>query len=233
MKDNKRLEVITKDWEKINPEKIGDYLAVGGYEVLKKFVDNPNSSEALKEIKNSGLKGRGGAGFPTGEKIACVLENKSKEKYFVCNFDESEPGTYKDRLIVENNPHLVLEGIILGSLIVGAQEAIIYINNHYEKAREILENALLESRKKGFWGEKVLDSKLSLNIKTFVGAGAYICGEETALLSSLESRRGEPRARPPYPVECGCLDKPTLVNNVETIANIPNWHTFVHHQNRP
>jgi len=217
----KETKIITQNWGEINPKKIGDYLKVGGYETLKNFVKNPDGKKAVAEIKLSGLQGRGGAGFSMGKKMECVFNNKVKEKYFVCNFDESEPGTFKDRLIVENNPHLVLEGIILASLIVGAQKAIIYINGHYEKAKEILEMALEQAQEKNFWGEHILKTKLNLEIEIFVGAGAYICGEETALLNSLEGLRGEPKARPPYPVENGYLGKPTLINNVETVANVP------------
>lgn len=215
------IKIITKDWGKINPKKIGDYLSLDGYNVLQEFVKNSDRQKALEEIKISGLQGRGGAGFPTGEKMACVFGSKEREKYLVCNFDESEPGTYKDRLIVENNPHLLLEGMILSSLIVGAEKAIIYVNGHYDRAREILEIALSQAKEKNFWGEKILGSEFNLEIEIFLGAGAYICGEETALLNSLSGFRGEPKSRPPYPTDRGCLGKPTLVNNVETMANIP------------
>ncbi|MFZ2226664.1 MAG: NADH-ubiquinone oxidoreductase-F iron-sulfur binding region domain-containing protein [Candidatus Moraniibacteriota bacterium] len=214
-------KIITEHWGKIDPLKIEDYLSVGGYSALKKFVEKMNPEKALEEVKLSGLSGRGGAGFPTGTKWEMVMSQKSKEKYFICNLDESEPGTYKDRAIVDNNPHLLLEGIIISALTIGAKKAYIYINGNYEKQSEILEKAILQARENKFLGAKILDSKYSLEIEIFSGAGAYICGEETALINSIEGNRGEPKIRPPYPTEAGLFDKPTVVNNAETIVNIP------------
>jgi NADH-quinone oxidoreductase subunit F len=217
----KDIKILTNYWGKINPLKIEDYLGVGGYSALKKFIEKMNQQKALGEIKSSSLCGRGGAGFPTGQKWEVVAKNSIKEKYFICNFDESEPGTYKDRMIVENNPHLLLEGIIIAALTIGAKKAYVYINGNYETQKDILENAILEAQKNKFLGEKILGSKYFLEIEIFSGAGAYICGEETALINSIEGNRGEPKIRPPYPTEKGLFGKPTVINNAETVANIP------------
>lgn len=216
----KRTKIITKHWGQINPLKIEDYLEVGGYKSLEKFF-KIGPKKAISEIKKSGLCGRGGAGFLTGDKLKIVAENESQEKYLICNLDESEPGTYKDRSIVDNNPHQLIEGIIITALAVGAQKAFIYINGNYEKQAEILETALKQSRGKNFWGPGVLGKDCDLDIEIFHGAGAYVCGEETALINSMEGNRGEPRRRPPYPTDIGYRGKPTAINNAETLANIP------------
>ncbi len=217
----KTEKILTKNWGHINPLKIADYINVGGYGALKKFVSEMKPQTAIAEIVKSKLSGRGGAGFLTGEKLKIVAENASHEKYFICNLEESEPGTYKDRMIVDNDPHLLLEGVIIAALAVGAHKAYLYLNGNYHKQKEILETALEAARKKNFWGPGIMGSSYDLDIEIFSGAGAYICGEETALLNSIEGRRGEPRLRPPYPTETGLFGKPTCVNNAETIANIP------------
>ena len=215
------LKIITEHWGKINPLRIGDYLNVGGYSALGKFVEKMDPQKVLEEVKLSGLTGRGGAGFSTGAKWELVMAQKSKEKYFICNLDESEPGTYKDRMIAENCPQTLLEGIIISALTIGAKKSYIYLNGSYAKAQETLERAIAQAKEHKFLGAKILDSKYSLEIEIFSGAGAYICGEETALINSIEGNRGEPKIRPPYPTEAGLFDKPTVVNNAETIANIP------------
>lgn len=214
------IKVITGHWNKIDPLKIADYISIGGYKALEKFVKKMNSGEAIEMIRKSGLVGRGGAGYPTGDKLALVAK-ATGEKYFIVNLDESEPGTYKDRAIAENNPHQLLEGILISALAIGAKKAFIYINGHYEKQKDILETALAQAEDKKFWGENILGSRYSLEIELFCGAGAYISGEETALINSIEGRRGEPRLRPPYPTDKGLFGRPTAVNNAETIANIP------------
>jgi NADH:ubiquinone oxidoreductase subunit F (NADH-binding) len=216
----KDIKIITKHWGKINPSKIEDYLEVGGYSALEEFVLGMDRAGALEEIKKSELCGRGGAGFPTGTKLEVVSKERGK-KYFICNLDESEPGTYKDRLIVDNNPHLLLEGIIISALTIGAQKAYIYINGNYEKQKEILERVLEQARGKKFWGEHILGSNYHLEIEIYCGAGAYICGEESALINSMEGKRGEPRSKPPYPTTAGLYGRPTAINNAETISNIP------------
>ncbi|MDP1619462.1 MAG: NADH-ubiquinone oxidoreductase-F iron-sulfur binding region domain-containing protein [bacterium] len=217
----KEIKIITKNWGRINPNQIEEYIAAGGYRALRKFVAEMSPQSVLEEIKTSGLCGRGGAGFPTGRKLECVASEKSKEKYFICNLDESEPGTYKDRSIVDNDPHMLLEGIIIGALAVGARKAFIYINGNYQKEIEILERAVEQAQEKDFIGENILGSKYGLEMELFAGAGAYICGEETALINSIEGNRGEPKARPPYPTQCGLFGQPTAINNAETITNIP------------
>lgn len=217
----KEIKIITENWGRINPGRIEDYVSAGGYQALRKFVAEMTPSSALSEIKTSGLCGRGGAGFPTGRKLECVAAEKSGKKYFICNLDESEPGTYKDRSIVDNDPHMLLEGIILGSLIVGARKAFIYINGNYKKEIEILGRAVEQAQENNFIGENILGSQYCLELEIFAGAGAYICGEETALINSIEGNRGEPKARPPYPTQAGLFGAPTAINNAETVANIP------------
>ena len=219
MKDD--IKIITTNWGKIDPLRISDYIEVGGYLALQKFVKNMKPAEVIAEIKKSGLAGRGGAGFQTGEKMGMVAESKTSEKYFICNLDESEPGTYKDRQLVDNDPQLLLEGVIIAALAVGAHKAYIYLNGNYAAQKNILENALDQAREKNFWGPGILGSRYDLDIEIFSGAGAYICGEETALIESIEGKRGEPRLRPPYPPTAGLFGKPTCVNNAETISNVP------------
>jgi len=219
---NENIKIITKYWDVADLKKIKNYESFGGYKALHKFIKDKNSDKFVNEIKNSSLLGRGGAGFPTSDKLEAVAGSGEKERYFICNLDESEPGTYKDRAIVDNDPHKLIEGIIILSLIIGARKAFIYINGNYGKQEEILENALEEAYKKKYWGEKILKSDYNLEIGIFSGAGAYICGEETALINSIEGSRGEPKMRPPYPTEKGLFGKPTLVNNAETISNI-SW----------
>lgn len=215
------IKIITKNWRKIDPLRIEDYIDLGGYWALKKFIREMDSSRLIYEIRKSGLAGRGGAGFLTGDKLALVASNPEKEKYFICNMDESEPGTYKDRSIVDNNPHLLVEGIIVSALAIGAKKAYIYINGNYKKQAEILEETLKQAKKSGYLGKEICGSSFGLDIEIFRGAGAYICGEETALINSMEGNRGEPKLRPPYPTERGLWGKPTAVNNAETISSIP------------
>ncbi len=215
------IRIITKYWGVADLTRIKNYESFGGYKALQKFINKTEKDKAIEEIKKSGLCGRGGAGFLTGNKLEAVAANKEEEKYFICNLDESEPGTYKDRSIAENDPHKIIEGLIILSLIADAKKAFIYINGSYKKQRAILEKALEESREKKYWGEKILGSNYSLEIEIFSGAGAYVCGEETALINSIEGNRGEPHYRPPYPTEMGLFGKPTLINNAETVVNIP------------
>lgn len=215
------IKVITKNWGKIDPLRIEDYVDLGGYWALKKFIREMDSLRVIYEIKRAGLAGRGGAGFPTGEKLALVASSPEKTKYFICNLDESEPGTYKDRSIVDNSPHLLVEGIIVAALSIGAKKAFIYINGNYKKQTDILEEALRQAEKSGYLGEKICGSDYNLDIEIFRGAGAYVCGEETALINSMEGNRGEPKLRPPYPTERGLWGKPTAINNAETISSIP------------
>ena len=222
MSTKKETKIITEFWDKIDPRKIEDYLSVGGYGALSKFVSGMTREGVLFEIKKSRLCGRGGAGFPTGEKLEMVKNNPEKEKYLICNLDESEPGNWKDRMLARKNPHQILEGIIIEALIVGARKAFIYLNGNFEQEREILEHAIAEAERKNFIGEEILGSEYSLEVSIFIGAGAYVCGEETALINSMEGNRGEPKVRPPFPTEAGLFGKPTIVNNAETLSNI-SW----------
>lgn len=213
------VKIITKHWGQIDPLKIEDYVSIGGYKALEKYIHEMDPQSAISEIKKSGLCGRGGAGFPTGNKLE-IVSQKTEKKYFICNLDESEPGTYKDRSIVDNNPHSLIEGVIISALIVGAKKAFIYINGQYEKQKEILQRAVSQAEKHNFLGDKILKSNYCLEIEIYSGAGAYICGEETALINSIEGNRGEPKMRPPYPTDAGLFGCPTAINNAETITNI-------------
>ncbi|MDD5489751.1 MAG: NADH-ubiquinone oxidoreductase-F iron-sulfur binding region domain-containing protein [Candidatus Moranbacteria bacterium] len=214
------MQILTKNWHKIDPLNIDSYIRTGGYEALQKAIREMKPAEAIDEVKKSGLRGRGGAGFPTGEKWELAAKTPAKEKYFICNLDESEPGAYKDRIIAEKNPHQIIEGLLIGAFAVGAKKAFIYINGHYQKQDEILKIALEQAREKEFVGRSVIGSAVDIEIDIFQGAGAYICGEETALINSIEGKRGEPRLKPPYPPVAGLFGKPTIVNNAETLANV-------------
>ena len=205
----------------IDPESLDDYLAHEGYEALRRVLGTSTPADVIDMVYKSGLQGRGGAGFPTGLKWRFVAGAKSEKKYVVCNADESEPGTFKDRTILEGDPHSILEAMTIAAFAVGAGEGYIYVRGEYRLAQERLRRAIRQARQAGFLGENILNSGFSFDIHVHSGAGAYICGEETALLESLEGKRGEPRFRPPYPTTCGLWCKPTLVNNVETLANVP------------
>ncbi len=204
----------------IDPESFASALRAGAYQALAKAVSRP-TEEVLREIELSGLQGCGGAGFPTGKKWRMVSEADSPEKYVICNADESEPGAYRDRVLMENDPHLVLEGMALAAYAVGATGGIIYVRGEYEQSAQMLEQAIEQAKQHDRLGENISGSSFSFHLHVHRGAGAYICGEETALLESLEGRRGEPRLRPPYPTTHGYLGRPTVVNNVETLCRVP------------
>ncbi len=205
----------------IDPNNIEEYIAHDGYFALAKAVTEMTPADVLQAVKDSGLQGRGGAGFPTGMKWQFVVNQPEKKRYIVCNADESEPGTFKDRLILEGDPHAVLEGMALAGYAVGADEGWIYIRGEYTLAKERLERAIQQAEELGVLGDNIFESGFSFHIHVHAGAGAYVCGEETALLESLEGKRGIPRIRPPYPPVRGYHGKPTVVNNVETLANVP------------
>src|SRR3989339_238409 len=215
------MQILTKNWNKIDPLRIDSYIKTGGYESLRKAIREMTPEKIIEEVKKSGLRGRGGAGFPTGDKWDLAAKTPAKEKYFICNLDESEPGVYKDRTIAEKNPHQIIEGLLIGATAIGAKKAFIYINGYYRKQNEILEIALEQARGKEFIGRSMLGSAIDIEVDIFQGAGAYICGEETALINSVEGNRGEPRLKPPYPPVAGLFGKPTIVNNAETLANVP------------
>jgi NADP-reducing hydrogenase subunit HndC len=205
----------------IDPESVDEYITHNGYEALGKVLTEMTPKEVIVELDKSGLQGRGGAGFPLGRKWQFVASAPGDPKYVVCNADESEPGTFKDRLVLEGDPHCILEAIIIAGYAIGAKEGYIYIRGEYTLAYKRLEKAIQQAREAGLLGENIFGSGFSFDIHIHSGAGAYVCGEETALIESLEGKRGEPRTRPPYPTTNGLWGKPTLVNNVETLANVP------------
>ena len=205
----------------INPDSIEDYIIHDGYQALGKVLTEMKPVDVIAVVKDSGLKGRGGAGFPTGVKWGFVAAGQGEKKYVICNADESEPGTFKDRLILEGDPHSIIEAMAIAAYAVGADEGYIYIRGEYTIAQARLLNAIMQAKEMGFLGENIFGSAFRFDLHVHGGAGAYICGEETALIESIEGKRGEPRPRPPYPTTNGLWDKPTLVNNVETLANVP------------
>ncbi len=218
----KQVRTILSRNEKIDPIRIYNYIENDGYSALVKTLAERKPDWVLNEVKESGLRGRGGAGFPTGKKWEMLAERKNGSgKYLICNADEGDPGAYMDRSVLEGNPHSIIEGMILGAYATGATNGIIYVRNEYPLAIKHLIIALRQARDLGFLGENILGSGFSFDIKLVRGAGAFVCGEETALIRSIEGKIGEPRQRPPYPIEKGIDGKPTAINNVETWANIP------------
>jgi NADP-reducing hydrogenase subunit HndC len=213
--------VVLERAGRIDPENIEEFITTSGSEALGKVLTEMTPKSVIEVIEKSGLQGRGGAGFPTGRKWSFVRAAKGEKKYVVCNADESEPGTFKDRIVLEGDPHLIIEAMAIAAYAVGADEGYIYIRGEYGLAYRRLEKAILQAKEFGFLGNNIFGTGFNFNIHIHAGAGAYVCGEETALLESLEGKRGEPRSRPPYPVTNGLWDKPTLINNVETLANIP------------
>lgn len=203
----------------IDPDSIESALYYGGYQGLKAALTGPKE-RVIQEIEVAGLRGRGGAGFPMARKLQFVAAARSREKYIVCNADESEPLVFKDRVMIDTNPHKILEGMAIAAYAVGAQEGFIYIRGEYKIQAERLERAIRQAEARGWLGEKIQGSNFSFHIHVHRGAGAYICGEETALLESLEGKRGEPRIRPPFPATSGYRAQPTAVNNVETLAAV-------------
>ena len=217
---DKQTRVVLRHCGLINPEVIEDYLAVGGYEATKKVVTSMTPEEVIEEIKVSGLRGRGGAGFPTWFKWNAAAQNSGKNKYIVCNADEGDPGAFMDRSVLEGDPHSLIEGMIIGGFAMGATEGVIYCRAEYPLAIKRLEIAMEQARKKGFLGKNIFGSNYSFDIRIKAGAGAFVCGEETALIASLEGERGMPRLKPPFPAAKGYWQQPTNINNVETFANV-------------
>lgn len=214
--DPKR-RILLKD---LKDTSIHTYESEGGYAAIKKAL-SMDRKKVIEEVKLSGLRGRGGAGFPTGNKWSFVPENSKFAVYLLCNADESEPGTFKDRLLMETNPHQLIEGMMIGSFAIGSHKNYIYIRGEYVKASKILEKAIDEAYSRGYLGKKLMGHPYSLDIVLHRGAGAYICGEETGLISSLEGKKGYPKLKPPFPAVSGFLNSPTIVNNVETLSTIP------------
>ncbi len=195
---------------------------MNGYQAAQKVLKEMNPDQVIEEVKKGNLRGRGGAGFPMGMKWGFIPKASEKPKYLVCNADESEPGTCKDRQIMRYTPHLLIEGLIIGSFAIGCKHSYIYIRGEYVNEAKLLNAAIEEAYEKGYLGKNILGSGFDLDITVHRGAGAYICGEETGLLNSLEGKRGEPRVKPPFPAVSGAFGCPTAVNNVESIANVPH-----------
>src|SRR3954451_15497275 len=204
-----------------NSRSLDVYRRNGGYEAIKKVLDGMSPDDVINEVKKSALRGRGGAGFPTGMKWSSVPKDSPKPKYVVCNADESEPGSFKDRYLMQYDPHAIIEGMIIAGHALGASTGYIYTRGEYKYLIDIMDVALAETREAGFLGTNILGSGFNMQIHTHTGAGAYICGEETALLSSLEGYRGHPRMKPPFPAVEGVYASPTVVNNVETLTAVP------------
>jgi NADP-reducing hydrogenase subunit HndC len=205
----------------IDPESLEDFIVYDGYQALGKALTQMTPAEVIAEIDKSGLQGRGGAGFPTGRKWGFVNSAAGQPKYVICNADESEPGTFKDRMILEGDPFSILEAMTIAGYAVGAHEGFIYIRGEYRHAYQFMKNAIIQAEARGLLGENIFGTRFNFHVHLHAGAGAYICGEETALIESIEGKRGQPRGRPPYPPTFGLWGKPTLVNNVETLANVP------------
>ena len=212
--------ILTRNIDKPGSDGIDVYLASGGYQGLRRVLKNFPPEKVVEEVKTSGLRGRGGAGFPTGMKWGFLPKTKDRPRYLCVNADESEPGTFKDRLLIEKDPHLVLEGIVLSAYAIECHLAFFYIRGEFHQGYRTFERAVKEAYAKGLLGKNIQGSGFDLDIIIYRGAGAYICGEETALLESLEGKRGYPRIKPPFPAIVGLYGCPTIINNVETLANV-------------
>ena len=217
----KQLRIVLRNCGFINPENIDEYIARDGYQALGKVLTAMSPEEVIKEVKDSGQRGRGGAGFSTGLKWELAYKNKSDEKYVVCNADEGDPGAFMDRSVLEGDPHSVLEAMAICGYSIGSSNGLIYIRAEYPLAIERLKIAINQAREYGLLGDNILGTGFNFDIKLRYGAGAFVCGEETALIHSMEGLRGEPTVKPPFPAESGYRNKPTNVNNVETFAAIP------------
>jgi NADH-quinone oxidoreductase subunit F len=215
------VKVVSRLFDVPNAKSIDVYLEHDGYKALEKALKQMQPAEVTEEVKKSALRGRGGAGFPTGLKWSFVPKDSPKPKYVVCNADESEPGTFKDRAIMELDPHSLIEGCLVAAYALGAKICYIYIRGEYGWIQDIMDVAIAEARAKGYVGDNILGTNFSCEVYTHPGGGAYICGEETALLNSLEGKRGHPRIKPPFPAVEGLYRCPTVVNNVETLATVP------------
>src|SRR5690554_548514 len=217
----KQHRIVLANCGRIDPESINEYIAVGGYEACGRALTEMTPEEVIAEIKESGLRGRGGAGFPTGLKWEFTRREESDKKYLICNADEGNPGAFMDRSLLEGDPHKIIEGMVIAAYAIGADEGYIYVRAEYPLAIRRLEIALEQAREYGFLGENILGSGFNFNLHIKKGAGAFVCGEETALMASIEGNRGMPRPKPPFPSVSGLWGKPTNINNVETFANVP------------
>ncbi|MFO7814707.1 MAG: NADH-quinone oxidoreductase subunit NuoF [Halanaerobiales bacterium] len=217
----KQHRIALANCGKINPESIEEYIANNGYEAAGKALTEMTSEEIIEEVKNSGLRGRGGGGFPTGLKWQFAYDNISDKKYVICNADEGDPGAFMDRSVLEGDPHRIIEGMIINGYAIGAEEGYVYVRAEYPLAIDRLQKAINDAEELGLLGEDIFGSGFNFKLHIKKGAGAFVCGEETALMASIEGKRGMPNPRPPYPAEKGLWGKPTNINNVETLANIP------------
>ncbi len=218
---DRQVRIVLRNCGIIDPGSIDDYIHAGGYKAIEKALKQMTPDQVIEEITKSGLRGRGGAGFPTGKKWALTRASVSDKKYIICNADEGDPGAFMDRSVLEGDPHAILEGMMIAAFAIGADEAYIYCRAEYPKAIARLRQAISQCKKQGFLGEKILGTDFNFSIKIKEGAGAFVCGEETALIASIEGRRGMPRFRPPFPAQRGLWGKPTSINNVESFANVP------------
>lgn len=216
----KQKRIALKNCGVIDPEEIDEYIAFDGYKALEKVLTTMSSQEVIEEISQSGLRGRGGAGFPTGKKWSFARQEIADQKYIVCNADEGDPGAFMDRSILEGDPHSVLEAMAIAGYAIGASQGYIYVRAEYPIAVQRLKVAIQQAREYGLLGERIFDTDFCFDIDIRLGAGAFVCGEETALLESIEGKRGQPRVKPPYPASKGLFGKPTVINNVETLANV-------------
>ena len=217
----RQFRIATENCGYIDPEDINQYIAKNGYKALRKVLTEMTQEEVIEELKIAGLRGRGGAGFPTWFKWNAALKEKATPKYMVCNADEGDPGAFMDRSILEGDPHRILEGMIIGGYSIGAEEGIIYVRAEYPLAIKRLKIAIEQAKDAGMLGKNIFGTNFSFDIWIKAGAGAFVCGEETALIASLEGERGMPRLKPPFPAQKGFWNKPTNINNVETFANVP------------
>ena len=217
----KQVRVATENFGIVDPESLDDYLLAGGYQALRRVLSEMTSAEVRDEISASGLRGRGGAGYPTGLKWTTVAKASGDRKYVICNADEGDPGAFLDRSVLESDPYRVLEGMAIAAFAVHADEGYIYCRAEYPLAVQRLRTAIRLAQRGGYLGDNIMDTSFSFDIQIRLGAGAFVCGEETALIASVEGRRGTPRPRPPYPAVEGLWGKPTLINNVESLASVP------------
>jgi bidirectional [NiFe] hydrogenase diaphorase subunit len=217
----RQVRIVTENLGRVDPESIDDYLAAGGYTALATALQEMTPGEVLAEVAASGLRGRGGAGYPTGLKWQTVAKSTAPERYVVCNADEGDPGAFMDRSVLESDPHRVLEGMALAGYAVGASHGVVYCRAEYPLALSRLKTAIKQAERAGWLGEGIAEENFSFKVDVRVGAGAFVCGEETALISSLQGGRGTPVPRPPYPATSGLWGAPTLINNVETLAAVP------------
>jgi len=218
---SRQMRIVLANRGRVDPERLNDYIAVGGYASLARALTEMKPVEVINEIKKSGLRGRGGAGYPTGIKWELVAKQVPTTKYIVCNADEGDPGAFMDRSVLESDPHRVLEGMAIAGYAVGAQRGYIYIRGEYGLAIQRLQTAIKQAEREHLLGARIFEQGFQFRVDLRIGAGAFVCGEETALIGSIEGKRGQPRQRPPYPPESGLWGAPTLINNVETFANVP------------